>query len=101
VLAKAFRSFSAFRETVEEAGRGNQEARRSLLACEGIGEVVGNEIVAFMTNPLNRAAMDDLLSVITPIDTEELVTKGSPVQGKTVVCFSVILKENLQKIPLS
>lgn len=90
LLARHYRSFSAFREGALNAGRGvsaetlNNEAWAELTSIDGIGEVVADAIVQFFAEPHNIETLDELLAEVTPIAMEATVS-DSPVAGKTVV----------------
>nr|WP_281191029.1 NAD-dependent DNA ligase LigA [Novosphingobium lentum] len=60
------------------------EARAELLSIEGVGPVVVEALGDFFHEPHNIAVWDDLLGEVAPPD-YIVITKDSPVAGKTVV----------------
>ena len=86
-LARAFRTFDAFRAAAEAAARDGKgsEAYRDIDDIEGIGETVVDALVDFFSEPHNVAALDDLLQYVSPTPYERPATLSSPVTGKTVV----------------
>ncbi|WP_072396793.1 NAD-dependent DNA ligase LigA [Hyphomicrobium sp. CS1GBMeth3] len=86
-LARAFRTFEAFRSAAEAAARDGKdsEAYRDIDDIEGIGETVVDALVDFFSEPHNVAALDDLLQYVSPSPYERPAAVSSPVTGKTVV----------------
>src|SRR5690606_7041457 len=84
-LARAFRTFDAFRAAAEAAARDGKgsEAYRDIDDIEGIGETVVDALVDFFSEPHNVAALDDLLQYVSPTPYERPATLSSPVTGKT------------------
>ena len=63
LLARVYGSWPAF----ERAMTGEAEAARAeLVAVDGIGGVVADAVIAFFTDPHNRAALARLLEEVTP-----------------------------------
>jgi DNA ligase (NAD+) len=60
------------------------EAREELGSIQGIGPAIAEELVEFFAEPRNLAALDDLLSEVTPGEVQAEAT-DSPLAGKTVV----------------
>jgi DNA ligase (NAD+) len=87
-LAKALHTFAALRAAVEAAAAGGKdsEAYQDLDNIEGIGSTVIDALVAFLGEPHNVEALDDLLAEVTvePF-VRSAAAEGSPVAGKTVV----------------
>lgn len=86
-LAKAFRTFAAFRAAAEAAAAGGKEseAYRDIDDIEGIGETVVDALVDFFSEPHNVEALDDLLAHVEVTPYERPAAVSSPVTGKTVV----------------
>lgn len=80
-LAQHFTSFEAFYTHM----RNKDDAAAELIQIEDIGPAVARDIITFFDNAVNRAAIDDLLSLITVEDHVKRMTNNSPVVGKTVV----------------
>ncbi len=85
LFARTFGTFGEFERVATAAGRGDEEARDSLLAIDGIGETVVQSLGRFFANARNRQAIDDLLEVIEPQPYKLDVPDDSRVAGKTVV----------------
>ncbi|MCC7252107.1 NAD-dependent DNA ligase LigA [Hyphomicrobium sp.] len=85
-LAKAFRTWDAFRSAAEAAAREGKgsAAYNDVDDIEGIGETVVDALVDFYSEPHNIEALDDLLAHVT-VSPYERTTVSSPVTGKTVV----------------
>ena len=83
-LLKSFHELSALRVAAEAAHGGDEEARQSLLAIDGIGGAVVEALGDFFHEDHNTAVWDDLLRQVSP-PRYEVETKDSPVSGKTVV----------------
>ena len=60
------------------------EAYEELIAIEGIGAAVAEDILKFFSEPHNRAALDELVEVLT-IVTVNTPASDSSVAGKTIV----------------
>lgn len=85
MFAKNFSTFEAFMAACVSAGEGDEAARDSLLAIDGIGETVVQSVVSFFANPQNREAINALLAQVQPQTYEVASADDSPVLGKTVV----------------
>ncbi len=85
LFAKSFGTFEAFEKVASLAGEGDQEAAETLLAIDGIGPTVIASLGGFFANGRNKAAVDNLLEVITPKTYILDVSSNSEVGGKTVV----------------
>jgi DNA ligase (NAD+) len=86
-LAKALGTWDAFRAAAEAAtaaGKGS-DAYQDLDNIEGIGETVIDALIAFFGEPHNVQALDDLLAEVTVQPFVRSSSRGSPVEGKTVV----------------
>jgi DNA ligase (NAD+) len=65
-LLKAFAALPALRDAAERAYVGDEAARASLLAIEGVGSVVVEALGDFFHEEHNVAAWEDLLSEVSP-----------------------------------
>jgi DNA ligase (NAD+) len=86
-LAKALRSFNAFRAAATAGAKGGKdsEAYRELDDIEGIGETVVDALVEFFGERHNLEALDELLEQVEVQDFVRTTAKSSPVTDKTVV----------------
>lgn len=86
-LARAFRTWEAFRAAAEAAAEGGKEseAYRDIDDIEGIGETVVDALVDFFSEPHNVKALDDLLAHVKVTAFAHPAAVASPVTGKTVV----------------
>ena len=84
LLAKTYGSLSHWREAMDAAQDADSDAYEELVDIDGIGPAVAGEILAFMGEEHNRAALDALAAQIMPADFEP-PAEDSPVAGKTVV----------------
>ena len=102
-LARRYRSWACFRETIERAiaaraslhpalGEGEEKFRKrrndtaaALVETPGIGGEVAGALCDFFEEPHNREALQDLAAA--GVEPQDLIweTKQSPVSGKTVV----------------
>jgi DNA ligase (NAD+) len=72
-----------WRERMQAARIIGSEAREELGSIQGIGPTIAEELVDFFAEPKNLAALDDLLSEVTPENAQ--VIEGGPFAGKTLV----------------
>jgi DNA ligase (NAD+) len=84
LLARHYHSIGALRERMIAARVVGSEAREELGSIQGIGPAIAEELVEFFAEPRNLAALDDLLSEVTPGEVQAEAT-DSPLAGKTVV----------------
>ncbi len=92
LLARAYGSAQAFRDSMIAAGQGNlSDAWIELLAHDGIGETVAEALVQFFAEPHNLEVVDALLDEVNAEPLETIQTQ-TPVAGKTVV-FSGALEQ--------
>ncbi|HVI99246.1 MAG TPA: NAD-dependent DNA ligase LigA [Sphingomonas sp.] len=82
-LLKAFGTVEAIADVATRAAA-EPEARAEIEAVEGVGPVVAEALVDFFAEEHNRAAWDDLLSVVQPQPFVQEI-RESEVSGKTVV----------------
>ncbi len=80
LLARNYHSFDNFMQAME-----SRNAVEELDAIEGIGLTVAEAVRDFFDEKHNRDALKRLLKEVTVKDAPKVVTKGSPVAGKTVV----------------
>lgn len=85
LLARSYRSWTAFEEAIRAAEDRGGEAWHDLNDIDGIGVTAATALVEFFAEPRNRDVLDALLAEITPIDDPGVQAEGSPVAGKTVV----------------
>lgn len=85
LLARAYGTAAAFRDSMAEAAAGKDtEAFKDLDNIAGIGETVAQAIADFFAEPHNVTVVDALLEEVTP-EPLEAVDTSSKVAGKTVV----------------
>ena len=86
-LARAYATWQAFRSAVEAAAKQGREsdAYQEIDNIEGIGETVVDALINFWGEPHNVQVLDDLLAEVEVLPFERVLTKASPVTGKTVV----------------
>ncbi len=90
LLARHYMSMNAMLDAAMRAyhggimGRPGGEAWADLIQIDQIGESVAGDLVRFLTDDGNIAAVNDLLAHITPIP-PAAVAEDSAVSGKTVV----------------
>ncbi|WP_027284448.1 NAD-dependent DNA ligase LigA [Rubritepida flocculans] len=84
LLARHYHSIGALRERMIAARVIGSEAREELGGIQGIGPAIAEELVEFFAEPRNLAALDDLLSEVTPGEVHAEAS-DSPLAGKTVV----------------
>lgn len=84
-LAQHYVSLDGFRENMAAAATADGDAAQILISIEDIGPAVAADILAFMTNPANRAMIEALAARLTVSDYVLKISTDSPVAGKTVV----------------
>ncbi len=84
LLAKTYGSLDNWRAAMDGAQDPESDAHQELVDIDGIGPAVAGEILAFMGEEHNRAALDALAAHVSPTDFEP-PEEDSPVAGKTVV----------------
>jgi len=86
LLARHYRSLTAWRHEMEAAQDPASEALAGLVEIGGIGESMAADIIGFFAEPHNRAVLDDLVREVTVLDYEGRVRRtASPLAGKTIV----------------
>ena len=83
LLARHYGTVGAWREAMLAARIIGSEAREALGGIQGIGPAIAAELVDFFDEPRNLAALDDLLTEVTP-DAAEPVAEGA-LSGKSIV----------------
>ena len=84
ILARTYRSASAFIDAMKAAHDHDSEAWDDLVSIDGIGPAVAQAAEEFFAEPHNAAIVDDLLSHVQALDAEP-VAADSPFSGKTIV----------------
>lgn len=91
LLARHYRAWKNWCQSMEAAVDPDSEARADLLSINGIGESMAEDIVSFFREPQNQEVLNRLYAPrnnseppVTVRDFEPL-TMASPVSGKTVV----------------
>ena len=85
LLARHYGSLAAWRQALAEAADETDDAWTDLTNIDQMGPSVAGDLVAFLREPHNTDALDDLLAAVT---VEEMPDEGaaeSPITGKTVV----------------
>ncbi len=85
LLARSYGTYEAFAAAMQDAAPLSGDGWNELNAVDGIGEIVARAIVEFYKEPRNVEVISRLLEEVVPEKTEQPVTSGSPVAGKTVV----------------
>jgi len=86
LLARHYRSLSAWRREMEAAEDPESEAQAGLLDIHGIGAEMAADIIGFFAEPHNRAVLDDLAREITVLDYEAPAQRtASLLAGKNIV----------------
>ena len=85
LLAKQYGSLVAWRAAMDAARDEDSEAYGDLVNIDGIGPSVAGEIVAFFSEPHNRAVLKDLADQLTVQDFTAPAAEGSALAGRTVV----------------
>ncbi|MCB1650792.1 MAG: NAD-dependent DNA ligase LigA [Alphaproteobacteria bacterium] len=85
MLAAQYGSIENFIRAMNEAQNRESEAYQSLIAMDGIGPSMADDLLGFFAEDHNREVLQDLLSQVSikPYDAPQ--TQGSPVAGKTLV----------------
>ncbi len=83
VFARHFTSWQNFEKTVVAAAT-DDTARDDILSIDGVGDVMAQSLIDAFNNKAERAAIDNLITQLTPLDTAQVAT-DNPVAGKTIV----------------
>ncbi|CCQ72794.1 NAD-dependent DNA ligase LigA [Magnetospira sp. QH-2] len=84
-LAKNFGTLDAWREAMDAASLVGSEARQQLSEIDGIGPSMIDDLLAFFSEPHNRAVVDALQDLLNVQAFEAPTVGDSPVADKTVV----------------
>jgi DNA ligase (NAD+) len=91
LLARAFGSEEAFRNTLTAAAEGDQEARDAFEHFDQIGPVVANSVISYFAHPYQRAIYDRFRAQVTVRDAE-VAAGDHAISGKTVVFTGTLEK---------
>ncbi|MFT8246278.1 NAD-dependent DNA ligase LigA [Roseomonas sp. BN140053] len=83
LLARHYGTAASWRDAMLDARVVGSEAREALGGIQGIGPAIAEELVEFFAEPRNLAALDDLLTEVTP-EPAEAVAEGA-LSGKSIV----------------
>lgn len=85
VLARQYGTFETWRQAMIEARNPTSDAHADLIAIDGIGPAVADDLIGFFAEPHNQEVLADLdvLLTIEPFDPSSI--QASPITGKTVV----------------
>lgn len=83
LLARHYESYRTWREQMTLARDQASEARADLVAINGIGPSIAQDLVGFFDEPHNIYLLDQLEAVLSIED--EIMTGGGPLLGKTVI----------------
>ena len=84
LLARQYGTLDAWRLAMDGARSRDGEAYEELIAIEGIGAAVAEDILEFFGESHNRDVLDDLAAVLS-IAAVEAPTSDSSIAGKTIV----------------
>lgn len=84
LLARGYRSWTAFRDVCTRLARGDAAARRSLDALGQVGDAVIQSLAAYFRDAHNRGLVERLTRQVRVLDVAAAPTR-SPIAGKTVV----------------
>ncbi len=84
-LAKNYLTLDVWYQAMQDAKDMENSAYADLIAIDGIGASMAQDIIDFFEEPHNRDVMAELKEQLTIKDFEAPKTDGSPVAGKTVV----------------
>ena len=97
LLARAYGTFSAFREAMIAARDKEGDAWRELTDIDSVGEVVADAIIAFFAEDHNLKALDDLVPLLDIQEFKRAYTSTSPIAGATVVFTGTLEKMTRQE----
>ena len=84
LLARQYGTLDAWRSAIDGARSREGEAYEELIAIEGIGTAVAEDILEFFGESHNRDVLDDLAAVLT-ITAVQAPASDSSLAGKTIV----------------
>ena len=85
LLARHYRSLSAWRRAMTEAADPTSDAARDLDAIDGIGPSVAADLTAFFAEPHNLVVLDDLHGEVAAEDFAGPAAGAGSFAGKTIV----------------
>lgn len=85
LLARHYRSWSAFETAMTRAELGQGPEWEELLSIDGVGAVMATSLVTAFQQTAERQMIDRLVRQLDIEDAEERRADGSPITGKTVV----------------
>jgi len=85
LLARHYAGLSAWREAMQKAAQGDEDARAELDNIDGIGPKVAEAIFEFFAESHNRQVLDDLAAQIEVQDAAAPTAGASALAGRTVV----------------
>ncbi|OUI97003.1 NAD-dependent DNA ligase LigA [Acetobacter indonesiensis] len=89
LLARHYGTYENWVAQLRKASVIGSDERLELGSITGIGSVIADDLVAFMSEDHNRATLEDLKSFLSI--TEEEQASGGPLSGKTVVFTGTLL----------
>lgn len=89
LLARHYGTYENWVAQLRKASVIGSDERLELGSITGIGSVIADDLVAFMSEDHNRATLEDLKSFLNI--TEEEQASGGPLSGKTVVFTGTLL----------
>ena len=94
LLAKNYRSIQNLQAQMQQAENENSEAWQELMAIDGIGESVAQDIVQFFNLPESTSLLDDLFNkaAVTVLDDTSAQSTAGPMANKSIV-FTGTLEE--------
>ncbi len=91
LLAHQYGTLAAWRAAMEAAQDRDGEAHGDLIAIDGIGPAMADDILGFFAERHNQDVLDDLERELT-IEPFEAPAAGSPIAGKTIVFTGTLEK---------
>ena len=85
LLARHYGGLEVWREAMQRAERGDEEARAELDSIDGIGPKVVEAIIEFFAESHNRQVLDDLAAEVEVLDVAAPSAGASPLAGRTIV----------------
>ena len=92
LLARHYRSWSAFEAAITAARVGEGPEWADLLSIDGVGSVMAASLVTAFQQERERASIDRLVAELSVQDMEVRAPTASPVAGKTVVFTGTLEK---------
>lgn len=89
LLARHYGTYENWVAQLRKASVIGSDERLELGSITGIGSIIADDLVAFMSEEHNRATLEDLKSFLNI--TEEEQASGGPLSGKTVVFTGTLL----------